>query len=232
VPRGRRVIGAIALSGVLNFTGYALIYAAETRLPGGIAAVVYGTLPLTTAVLVTATGVEKPRSSAILGALVSLAGIAVIFRDQLHVSAAQAGAVVMVYVSVVCSALYNLIFKKHVHDVHPLAMNAVFLSVTALGLGALAAAVERRVPAWPPTTNATLALLYLAIVGSVIAFASYFYLLARVSLMTASTLTLLIPVIALGVDALWESQRVAPLTYAGAGIVLAGVVLNLLGSRA
>src|SRR6266581_8004869 len=72
VPRGRRAFVALGVAGVLNFMSYALIYSAEERIPGGLAAVIFGTLPLVTAVIGAASGVERPTSWGIAGAVVSL----------------------------------------------------------------------------------------------------------------------------------------------------------------
>ncbi|HUS64275.1 MAG TPA: EamA family transporter, partial [Kofleriaceae bacterium] len=70
--------------------------------------------------------------------------------------------------------------------------------------------------------------LYLAVLGSVVTFVCYFYLLQRVTLMTASTLVLIQPVIALLVDAAWERDiRLAARSYIGVAVTLAGVALNL-----
>ena len=228
-PRGRRAFIALVIAGVLNSVSYSLIYTAEEHIPGGLAAVIFGTLPLITAVLAAVTGIERPTRAAIAGAFVSLCGIAVISLDRLEVSAPQALGCLMVFGAVVCASAFNTLLKRETAGQHPFASSAVFLAVTAVLIGALAALVERRAPAWPPPAGPTLALLYLAIVGSVVAFAGYFYLLQHVRLMTVSTLVLVQPIVALTVDALFESQRIAGRTYLGAGIVLAGVAMNLLG---
>jgi drug/metabolite transporter (DMT)-like permease len=135
-----------------------------------------------------------------------------------------------VFGAVVCAAIYNLILKRHSQRQHPLAANAVFLAVTAALMGLLAALVERQPPPWPPPLAPTLAVLYLAVVGTVVAFAGYFYLLRHVSLMTVSTLVLVQPIIALVVDALFETQAIHLRTYVGAAVTLAGVGLNLAGN--
>lgn len=230
-PRDRRTLAWLSAAGLLNFVSYALVYTAEERIPGGLAAVIYGTMPLMVAVLSAATKTEKPTRAALAGAVVSLGGIVIISWERMGVSAAQAAGVLMMLASVACSGTYSIIFKRHAKGLHPMAQNAVFLGVTALGLAALTLAVERRAPAWPPRAEATVALLYLAVIGSIVAFASYFYLIQRVKLMTVSTLVLVQPVVALVVDALWEAQKIAPRTYVGVAVTLAGVVINLLGAR-
>lgn len=230
VPRDRKAFAALLASGALSFVSYTLIYTAEERIPGGLAAVIFGTLPLLTALLAAVTGIERPTRHAVAGAVVSLAGIALISLDRLEVSRAEALGCLMVFGAVLCSAVYNMILKRHSQRQHPLAANAVFLAVTAVLMGALTAAVEHRAPPWPPPLGPSLAVLYLAVVGTVVAFAGYFYLLRHVSLMTVSTLVLVQPLIALLVDAAFETQTIAARTYLGAAITLAGVGLNLAGN--
>ena len=82
---------------------------------------------------------------------------------------------------------------------------------------------------WPPPLRPSVATLYLALFGSVAAFACYFYLVKHVSLMTANSLVLVQPVIALLLDAALEREaRLAPLAWVGAAIVLCGVAVNVL----
>jgi drug/metabolite transporter (DMT)-like permease len=231
LPQGRRAWTWLVIAGLLNFAGYALVYTAEESIPGALGAVVYGTAPLTTAVVAALSGTERATRAAVLGALVALAGIALIFWERLTVSSAQAAGLAMVLASVLLSSGYNVILKRQAKAQHPLATNAVFLGTTAIAMTALALGHGERMP-WPPPPGPTLAVLYLAVVGSVVAFASYFYLLHRVKLQTSSTLVLLPPIVALFVDAIWESQKIAPLTYVGVAVTLVGVGMNLfLGKR-
>jgi drug/metabolite transporter, DME family len=73
------------------------------------------------------------------------------------------------------------------------------------------------------------ALLYLAIVGSVLVFLAYFVLLRRVTLMTVATLAVLEPIVALAVDALGEHDVVLPARgFAGVAVTIAGVAASVL----
>ena len=77
--------------------------------------------------------------------------------------------------------------------------------------------------------TASMAILYLAVFGSVIAFAAYFALLRRSTLMTAATLTFVQPIFAILVDAAFEKEIVlGPSAYAGVGITLVGVAVSRL----
>ena len=76
-PRPHR--GAVAwlgVAGLLNAVGYALVYRAEQEISGGIAAVLYGTMPLVTATIAGLTRTERLRPSAVAGALVVARGMA------------------------------------------------------------------------------------------------------------------------------------------------------------
>ena len=103
----------------------------------------------------------------------------------------------------------------------------IFLAVTAVVLGGVALGTRTTVP-WPPPVAPTVALLYLAVVGSVGAFLLYFWLLGRTGLQVTSTLVFVFPLIAMITDALFE--RELPLTaraYAGAAITLGGLAVSL-----
>lgn len=226
-PQGARAWGWTIFTGVLNAGGYGLVYTAEESIPGALGAVVYGTAPLMTGVLAALSATERVTRAAIIGALTSLAGIALIAGERMVVSPAQAAGVAMVLGSVFLSSAYNIVLKRHAGGQHPLATNAIFLATTAVALSLFALLFERRLPPWPPPLRPTLGVLYLAIIGSVVAFGSYFFLLKHVRLMATSTLALLTPIIALGVDAVWEAHKIAPLTYVGAAVTLVGVGVNL-----
>jgi drug/metabolite transporter (DMT)-like permease len=229
-PRSRAEWAWCALAGVLAAGSYALVYFAEQFIPGALAAVLYGTLPLWMALLVSLTGAERPTRAALAGAVVSLGGMVVIFWERLAVSEEQTLGVALMVGSVILSATYSIILKKHAHGQHALATNAVFLSACALVMTLAAVGFEHKPLPWPPPAEPTLAVLYLAVVGSVVAFGSYFYLLKRIRLMTLSMLTLVIPCVALVVDALWESEPITGRTYAGVSVTLGGVLLNALAA--
>ena len=230
-PRTRRELAWMLVAGLANGCGYALIYSAERHIPGGLTAVLFGTFPLVVAVIAVASRTERVKPAAIGGSLISAVGIAVVFWDRLQVSGEQAVAVAMVMVAVVLSGTYSVIIKRHASQQHPLASTGAFLGTTAVVLWIVSAfADDAPIPTDLPF-EPTLALLYLGLIGSVVVFASYFYLLKRVSLMTVTTLVFLQPLIAMIVDAIWEHQvRLEAAAYAGGAIVLAGVALNVFAS--
>ena len=87
-------------------------------------------------------------------------------------------------------------------------------------------------PAWPPTTTAALAWLYLMVFGSLVAFNAYMVLLARTSAALASSYSFVNPIIALVLGVVVGGETVTAQEWAAAGLVLAGVALLLWRRRA
>lgn len=219
----------LCVAGLVNAAAYSLVYKGEESIPGSVAAVLFGSLPLVTAIFAGATRTEVITAGQITGSLIALTGITIIFCDRLSVSRNQAGGVAFLFAAVIATAVYSLILKRKAHDVHSTAATALFLATSTVGLWTLALARGWQPLPHPLPLRPTLALVYMSLLGSVVAFACYIYLLKHVSLMTVSTLVIAEPLIALFVDRLWEHHaRLRPLTYAGAVITLSGLLVSLL----
>lgn len=226
-PRGRAWLW-LALAGVLDAAAYLLVYLGEERISGAVAAVLYGTQPLILGLLLTATKMEPLTRRHVVGSIVALAGVAVLFLDQLDLSARQAVGVGLIVGSVVAATSYSMIMRRHTAGIHGAVATAVFLVVTAVVLGIAALVAGEPLP-WPPPVAPTAALVYLAVVGTVIAFLTFFWLLGKTGLLVTSTLVFVFPLVALATDALFE--RELPLgarTLLGAAITLAGLGVTLM----
>jgi drug/metabolite transporter (DMT)-like permease len=131
------------------------------------------------------------------------------------------------------SALYTTVLKRVAHHVNPLATTCLFLATAVVPLGVLGATFDHKPFPWPPPLGPTVALLYLAVVGSAFVFGAYFYLLKHVTLMTASTLVLVEPIVALTVDAIGERDVVlGARAYAGIAVTLVGIAISVLRRQA
>jgi drug/metabolite transporter (DMT)-like permease len=225
-PRGR-AWGYLVAAGLLEAGAYLLVYLGEERVSGGVAAVVYGTQPLVLGVLLTIVKIETIRRQQLLGAVISLAGVSVLFLDQLDVSARQGVGVVLVFGSVVLATCYSAIMKRQGRGIPGLVSTTVFLGVTATAVGVVALVAREPMP-WPPPALPTLALAYLAVIGTAVAFLVYFWLLGKTSLVVTSTLVFVFPIVALVTDVLFEHAiSLGPKAYVGAAITLAGLAVSL-----
>jgi drug/metabolite transporter (DMT)-like permease len=81
----------------------------------------------------------------------------------------------------------------------------------------------------PASLTPTLAIVYQGLFGSALAFGVYFYLLRRISAITAASIAFVLPIVALTID--WiakEPLRLTGASYAGVAFTLVGVSLGFI----
>jgi drug/metabolite transporter (DMT)-like permease len=212
---------------------YSLLYWAEQWVPSGLAAVIFATFPLLTALLAHfVLPEERLTVGKMAGILVGFAGIAVIFSEDFQAlggpQVARAGAVMLVCpLSAACG---GIAVKRWGNGVHPISIAAVPMGITALLLGPLAWLWEsgREVTFDTPSV---LALLYLAIIGSAVPFTLYFWLLKHQSATSISMINYATPVIAVAVGTLFLHEPFTPRILAGVALVVAGVAVAVRPKR-
>jgi drug/metabolite transporter (DMT)-like permease len=77
----------------------------------------------------------------------------------------------------------------------------------------------------PWTTSALLALLYLSLIGSALAFLLYYWLVQRVAVTKTMLIALVTPVVALLIGALTRGEKVSGRIAVGSAAILAGISL-------
>lgn len=206
---------------------YGLVYWAEQTISSGLAAVLFATFTLFVAVMAhfMIPG-ERLTASGALGVLVGFAGVAVIFSDDLGGTTGGREVFVggLMLFSPLAAAFANVAIKRWGSDIHPLSISAVPMGLTAGVLGALALVTERERPIELGAAVVG-SVLYLALVGTALAFALYFWLLSRVSATRLALLTYISPVVAVAIGAAFLGETVTARMVVGSLAVLAGVVL-------
>ena len=224
LPRGAALQGA-ALFGFFNFgINFALLYIGETTVPSGIAAVLFATVPLSTALLAAAFRVERLVARKLVAAVVAIACVAVIFAGELGVAVPFAG-LLIVFGGATAAAMSGVMLKRAPRQA-AIPANAIGAAVGAVVcLGASFAIGEDH--ALPTTIAAWFPILYLTLAGSLGAFVLYAWLVAHWSVTNTSLTTVTSPIIAVILGAIVKGEQPAPLTYAGAAIVISAVLVAL-----
>jgi drug/metabolite transporter (DMT)-like permease len=219
----------LTFAGVLNAVQYGMFYFALVWISGGLAAVIYGTVQLGTALLAAIFKIEKVTWMSVAGAPLSLAGLAFVYWDRLGLSGAQSWGVLLMLASVVVSSAGTVILKHHGRRVSPVLTTTAFTAFTAVVLGIAAAILEHGKWAWPSSPWPTVAILYQGLLGTAAGFGVYFYMLKRVSAITAASIAFVLPVVALAIDIVArEPLRLTGTSYVGVGLTLGGVIFNFL----
>jgi drug/metabolite transporter (DMT)-like permease len=219
----------IAISGLLSALSYVLLYKACQHITGGLCAVLFATSPLFALLLAATTRVEALTRATTLGSIMAFSGVVLVFGDRMQISTAQGLAAGSLILASFLSAASNVCLKRHSHHTPTLTVNTIFFISAAVLLGTVALVTGDLKFSYPPPYAATIALLYLAILSTFAAFICYFYFLKHVRLSTAMSLSFVIPMVALIIDALFERDANLNMhTYLGIATVLAGVAICLL----
>ncbi|MFI5168338.1 MAG: EamA family transporter [Thermoanaerobaculales bacterium] len=203
-----------------------LVFWAETALDSGFTALLMTTSPLWTALLAPLLGADRgPGRGGWLGILLGFGGTVLLLQPW-RVGAVPLAAALGVEVSVVVWAVGSLWVRRIRQDFHPMALSIAQMAAGAAVLLAVAA-LRGRALVGPLTTRALLALGFLVVFGSCIAFLAYFYLLRHWTATRVATSTYLNPVVALLLGATLLHEAVTPAMLVGAAVVFAGVTLVL-----
>jgi drug/metabolite transporter (DMT)-like permease len=223
LPRGR-ALAASAVYGLLSFgVTFGLVNWALVDTPPGTAQVILAMVPLLTLLLAAAQGLESLRPQSIIGSLVSVAGIVLIFGER-----ASANVPLISMLAVLGGAMSiaeaNVVAKR-LPRCHPVANNAIGMAVGALFLGTISVVLgePHLIPQQPSTL---LALGYLSLVGSVVVFSLYLFIIQRWTASATSYALLLMPLVSVVVAAIVVNEPLTPILVGGAVLVIAGVYVG------
>jgi drug/metabolite transporter (DMT)-like permease len=228
LPRGRSLIGAL-LYGTLGFTVfYALGYWALLELSSGVAAVVLASVPLLTLIFASLHRVERLHARGLLGAMLAIAGIAVLMSGP---SGSQLAVLpLMAALGAATAAAESGVVLKMFPPSHPVATNAVAMGVGSVFLFLFSASFGEP---WilPETSTTWVAFAYLVILGSVGLFALYLFSLKRWTASGVSYLFVLMPIVAAVAGALLLGEPITTTLLVGGTIVVAGVYVGALSGN-
>lgn len=217
-----------ALLGALPFAlTYGLIYWGEQHIPSGLAAVLFGVMPLYAAVLAALLLAEEPlRARLLAGIGVAIAGLALAFGESLALGDDELAAVgaAACLGAPLASAVGNVAIKLRGAVLDAVVLNGwAMLAGGALLLAASAAAESWSAARW--TGQAAGAIAYLALVGSAVPFVALTVLLRELPAVTMSYISLLLPFGALAAGALVYAEPLTLPALVGAALVAAGLVV-------
>lgn len=230
IPRTVRDWAVIAGTGLLGVAGsYGFVYWGEQHISSGLTALLFAAFPLF-GILVAHCVLAEERLTIrrAAGALVGLAGVAVLFSDQLRVEGLEAlwGSLAVV-AGAFAAACGDVSVKRFGGRIDPLVLAWGHMAMGAIPLMAIGLATEGSPSSHAWTPSALFSLLYLAVIGSAVAFVLFFWLLQRIEAGQTMMVGLVTPLIAVatGVVVLGEplSWRIA----AGGAAILGGVWLAL-----
>jgi len=215
-------------TGLLTFSvDYGLVYWGENHIPAGLTSILFSTLPLFVLLLahVFLPGERMTRWN-LGGILVGLAGVTLIFSKQLQFSDPLVfWGSVAVLGAALAAAISSVLVRRFAQHLDPMILTTIQMTVGCIPLVAVGLGLEGSPTHFHWTAMAWTSLLYMAVVGSALAFVLLYWLLKQVGpvrtgliIPFTTVVAVLLGVIVLGEAFTWR-------TGAGGALVLVGLLV-------
>lgn len=206
---------------------YGLVYWGEQYIPSGLAAVLFGVLPLYTAVLGSLLLPDEPlRARLVVGILIAIGGLALAFAESADTGdpeLALLGAAALALAPFGAS-MGNISLKLRAGTLDAVVLNGwAMLAGGLLLLVASALGEDWGDLAWTAESVGSIA--YLAVIGSAVPFVGLTILLRHISAQATSFLAMLLPFGALIFGATLYSEEITLRALGGAVLVSAGLLV-------
>jgi drug/metabolite transporter (DMT)-like permease len=175
---------------------------------------------------------ERITTAKIVGVLLGILGVGVIFSNQLTIAGSLAllGSVALV-LSAVFGSYSNVLVKARGTQIDPLVLAAGQMVCGFPPLLAIGFATEGNPFHFHWTMMAAISLAYLVIVGSVIAFALYYWLVQHMQVTKTMLIALVTPVVAVMLGMIVLHEKFNRRLLAGAACIIAGLAMIVLRKR-
>ncbi len=204
---------------------YALVYWAETRISSGLTSLLFSTMPFTVSILARVMIGDPLTLSKLAGIFIGTLGTAVIFWDGLSLGGSQsAWGIAAALGSALFASLSSVMVKKFARAYHPMASIFLPMVIGGILLTASGRVLESNQQIrWNfPTVGSVV---YLAVIGSVVAFALYYWLIKHIDVTVLSYQTFVIPILACLIGWIFLRETVTINTAIGGGMILVGIAL-------
>jgi drug/metabolite transporter (DMT)-like permease len=220
--------GTLALVGLVQVTGpFLLIAAGEEEISSSLAGILVASAPLWTALLaIWVDHDERSQGFRLGGVLLGLAGVTVLLGVDLGGSQSELLGGLAIVVASLGYAIGGFLVKHRLAGAPPIGVAAGVLVASTAWLAPVALATA---PSDSPGLGPAAAVVALGVLGTGVAFAIFYDLIATVGPARAFIVTYLAPGFALAYGAILLDERITVATLAGLALILAGSYLAVEG---
>ncbi len=212
---------ALAIFGAMMF-----VYWGAQFIPSGLVSVLFGLSPIFTSLFVVYIfQTENFYASKLIGSTIGLTGLGIIFLGRIDLGEQALFGIGAILISVSMHA-GSAVWIKHLNEPLPaltVTSGGLLFSMPLFILSYLlfAAPLPEQIPA-----RALGSILYLGIMGSIVGFVSYYYVLSKLPATSVALITLITPVSALLLGKLFNNEPLTSSLLVGTACILTGLIIH------
>ena len=218
------LLGSAFVGTALLLGGNGIVMIAEQDVPSGLASLIIASTPLWVILLRTLFG-EKVSRGTLIGVAVGFAGVGILVLPSDKPEGAPLSGLILLVIASACWATGSFFSKRVATPRDPFLSTAVQMlcgGAMLLLFGLLTG--EAGDVAFEEFSAASMfALLYLVLVGSLLAFTAYVWVLQHAPISKVATYAYVNPVIAIFLGWLVLSEEITPFVIAGAAVIVSSV---------
>jgi drug/metabolite transporter (DMT)-like permease len=224
-PSRRELLDLAIVGTFLLVGGNGLVAWGEQTLPSGIAALLVGMSPVWMVVVAWLAFRERQSRVVWLGVLVGFAGVAILAAPDPSRPVAAAGLVALLAAPVLW-AIGSVYASRHESEVAPsLLGTAIEMTIAGVLLLVVGAVIGEVGAVRAPSFDSLAATAYLILVGSLVGYTAYAWLIRNVPLSIASTYGYVNPVVAVLLGAALLREPIGPRTLLAGTVIVVAVAM-------
>jgi drug/metabolite transporter (DMT)-like permease len=224
----RQLVSAAVIGTLLAGGGNGLVTVAEQHVPSSLAALLIASVPLWIVVLRALAG-ERVGRATLVGVAIGFCGVALLLLPGEQPAGARFGGLLLLVLAAISWATGSFASSRVELPADPLVSTGYQMTIAGLVMVIIGALVgELGDVHWGGLSAESLgAFAYLIVIGSIVAYSAYTWLLQHAPVSKVSTYAYVNPVIAVFLGWIVLSEEITALTLVGAAVIVASVAFTV-----
>lgn len=224
LPWHREAITLYCYSGLGIFGGMLFSYLAASYIPSGLMSLIFGISPILSGVFSKYVLSDEPLSVAKRIALgIALVGLTCVCYDKISLGNQAYLGVIFILLGVFFFSLSGVLVKSITVKINPMATTVGALIIVIPLFMLTWFITDGTLPYEQWSQRSIMSIVYLGLIGSLVGFIAYFYVLQKLKASTVALITMITPVVALWLGLLLNGERISLNIIIGALFIISGL---------
>jgi len=225
-PWHKNALKLYGFSSIGIFGGMLFSYLAAGYISSGLMSLIFGLSPILSGVLSKRILAESAISPAKkIALLVAISGLAIVCFDKISLADDAYIGIIAVLIAVGFFSLSGVLVKSVEVAINPMAttVGSLLFSIPLFTLVWLI--FDGSIPYESWSNKSILSVVYLGVIGSLLGFIAYFYVLQRLKASTVALITMITPVVAISLGSILNNETISANLVVGALAIITGLAI-------